>query len=139
MNFHPYPLRLRPLSQQEGGGWLAEVPDLPGCQSDGDTPQEAAANVQDAITAMLATLRELGQPIPEPGSADLFHGRSLLEIDRPTQAEIIRKADLEGLHPRDYATHALKAGMRSWHFGQHAGKPYGSNHTGRRPVPDAAE
>jgi predicted RNase H-like HicB family nuclease len=30
-----YRLTLRPLSAEEGGGWLAEVPDLPGCMSDG--------------------------------------------------------------------------------------------------------
>lgn len=32
-----YGLAIRPLSAAEGGGWLAEVPDLPGCMSDGVT------------------------------------------------------------------------------------------------------
>src|SRR5437868_5923405 len=44
-----YRITLRPLSAAEGGGWLAEVPDLPGCMSDGDTPQEAVENVMDAM------------------------------------------------------------------------------------------
>jgi len=63
---HPYPLTLRPLSQEEGGGWLAEVPDLPGCMSDGETPEEAVRNVQDAITCWIEAMQEDGKPIPAP-------------------------------------------------------------------------
>ena len=42
-----YRIALRPLAAAEGGGWLAEVPELPGCMSDGDTPQHAVENVMD--------------------------------------------------------------------------------------------
>ena len=44
-----YRIALRPLAADEGGGWLAEVPELPGVMSDGDTPQQALDNVMDAI------------------------------------------------------------------------------------------
>lgn len=40
---------VEPLSAADGGGWLASVPDLPGCASDGETPDEALKNVQGAI------------------------------------------------------------------------------------------
>jgi antitoxin HicB len=63
---HPYPLKLRPLSHDEGGGWLAEVPDLPGCMSDGETPEEAVRNVQDAITCWIEAMQEDGKPVPAP-------------------------------------------------------------------------
>jgi len=63
---YPYPLKLRPLTSEEGGGWLAEVPDLPGCLSDGETPQEAAANVQDAIACWIEAAEEDGRPVPAP-------------------------------------------------------------------------
>ena len=36
---------LRALHAEDGGGYLAVVPDLPGCMSDGDTPAEAVQNV----------------------------------------------------------------------------------------------
>jgi antitoxin HicB len=39
-----YAITLRPLSVTDGGGWLAEVPDLPGCMSDGKDPQETLGN-----------------------------------------------------------------------------------------------
>lgn len=41
-------IRLRPLRPEEGGGWLAEIPEMPGCMSDGETPEEAIANLRDA-------------------------------------------------------------------------------------------
>lgn len=51
MNRLEYPVIVSPLPLEEGGGFLATVPDLPGCMSDGETPQEAIINVQDAIAA----------------------------------------------------------------------------------------
>lgn len=63
---HPYPLVVRPLAREDGGGWLAEVPDLPGCMSDGETPQEAVAHVQDAITCWIEAAQEDGRPVPQP-------------------------------------------------------------------------
>jgi antitoxin HicB len=39
--FEDFPFDLRPLSKAEGGGWLITWPDLPGCMSDGETPEEA--------------------------------------------------------------------------------------------------
>ena len=44
-----YPALIRPLSEDEGGGWLVEYPDLPGCMSDGETPEEALQNGRDAV------------------------------------------------------------------------------------------
>ena len=44
-----YRIALRPLAASEGGGWLAEVPELPGVMFDGDTPTQALDNVMDAI------------------------------------------------------------------------------------------
>lgn len=49
MNRAAYEIHIRPLSEEDGGGFLAEVPELPGCMSDGETPQEALENVFDAI------------------------------------------------------------------------------------------
>jgi predicted RNase H-like HicB family nuclease len=63
---YPYPLKLRPLTEAEGGGWLAEVPDLPGCRSDGETPQEAVDSVQDAIACWIEAAAEDGRPVPAP-------------------------------------------------------------------------
>ncbi len=61
-----YSVLVSPLSSEDGGGFLATVPDLPGCMSDGETPQEAIANVQDAIESWIEAAQDLGREIPMP-------------------------------------------------------------------------
>ena len=46
--------------------FIAEVPELPGCATDGATYQEALANVETVIREWIATAKELGRPLPEP-------------------------------------------------------------------------
>lgn len=52
----------------EDEGWVAVVPDLPGCSAVGDSPEGAAAEVQDAIGAWIIACRATGDPVPEPSS-----------------------------------------------------------------------
>ena len=66
MNRLEYPVIVSPLPLEEGGGFLATVPDLPGCMSDGETPQEAIINVQDAIAAWIEAAGDLGRKVPAP-------------------------------------------------------------------------
>jgi predicted RNase H-like HicB family nuclease len=61
-----YPVTIEPLSEENGGGFLATVPDLPGCMSDGETPEQALAHVQDAIAAWINEAHALGRPVPKP-------------------------------------------------------------------------
>ena len=49
-----------------GSNYSAYVPDLPGCISTGKTLEDAEANIKEAISLYIDTLREDGQPIPEP-------------------------------------------------------------------------
>ena len=49
----------------EDGFVVAEVPSLPGCVSQGQTRDEALANIQEAIALHEDVLRERGQPVPE--------------------------------------------------------------------------
>ena len=48
--------------------YSAYVPDLPGCVSVGDTPEEATAEIREAIEFHLQGMREDGLPIPKPSS-----------------------------------------------------------------------
>jgi antitoxin HicB len=57
---------LRALHAEDGGGYLAVVPDLPGCMSDGDTPAEAVQNVTAAIDEWIAEAMRLNRAVPTP-------------------------------------------------------------------------
>ncbi|HEV7984207.1 MAG TPA: type II toxin-antitoxin system HicB family antitoxin [Xanthobacteraceae bacterium] len=61
-----YSIRIERLEDGDGGGYLATVPDLPGCISDGETPEEALKNVQEAIASWLEAAREWKMDIPQP-------------------------------------------------------------------------
>lgn len=64
---HPdYPVLIEPLPAEEGGGYIATVPDLPGCMSDGETRELAARNVGDAIAAWIEEAQVLGREVPAP-------------------------------------------------------------------------
>ncbi len=54
------------LTAADGGGFAAYVPDLPGCISDGETPEEAQANVLGAIAEWIATAELAGMAVPLP-------------------------------------------------------------------------
>ena len=49
----------------EDGYWVVECPSLPGCVSQGETKQEAIANIKEAIELYVAVLEEDGLPVPE--------------------------------------------------------------------------
>jgi predicted RNase H-like HicB family nuclease len=61
-----YPVIIEPLPESEGGGFVALVPDLPGCMSDGETAEAALASVVDAIAAWIDEATSLGRPVPTP-------------------------------------------------------------------------
>jgi predicted RNase H-like HicB family nuclease len=52
------------IDQDEDGIFVAQVPSLPGCITQGATRQETIANAQEAITAYLESLNARGEPIP---------------------------------------------------------------------------
>lgn len=62
-----YSILIEPLAEEDGGGFIATVPDLPGCMSDGETAAEAVTNVLDAVNCWLDAADELNRDAP-PGS-----------------------------------------------------------------------
>jgi predicted RNase H-like HicB family nuclease len=52
------------IEQDENGVFIAEVPALPGCISQGNTRKQALRNIQEAITVYLESLKAHNEPIP---------------------------------------------------------------------------
>jgi predicted RNase H-like HicB family nuclease len=52
------------IEQDEGGVYVAEVPSLPGCVSQGKTRTEALDNIKEAIAGYLESLKAHGEPVP---------------------------------------------------------------------------
>lgn len=49
---------------REDGGWVCEVPSLPGCVSQGDTRDEALRNAREAVAAWIDAAKALGRDVP---------------------------------------------------------------------------
>ena len=56
------------IYEQGPTSWGAWVPDLPGCVAVGETRAEAEQLIREAIDAHIESLREHGEPVPEPAS-----------------------------------------------------------------------
>lgn len=106
-----YPVTLRALSAEDGGGFLAEAPDLPGCMSDGESPEEALANVGDAIATWLAAAKELGHAIPKPGAVDDFSGRWVQRVPRSLHMRLSERARREGVSLNTLVTSLIAEGL----------------------------
>ena len=59
------------IEQDEDGVYVAEVPALPGCISQGRTRDEAVQNAKEAIAAYLDSLQAHDEPIPPPISEEV--------------------------------------------------------------------
>jgi antitoxin HicB len=54
------------LEPDETGGYVVSCPSLPGCYSQGETVEEALANIKEAIELCLQDLRARNEEIPDP-------------------------------------------------------------------------
>jgi antitoxin HicB len=80
-----YEIHIRHLSEEDGGGYLATVPELPGCMSDGETPQEALENIFDAINCWIEAESRTGRAFPGQSGLplDSYHLRNYKKIVLP--------------------------------------------------------
>lgn len=90
-----YPFEIRPLSKDEGGGYSITFPDLPGCRSDGATPEEAIENGRDALESWLEVAKEFGDKVPVASSS--VSGKFVQRVPRSLHAQLIDQAKAEGV------------------------------------------
>jgi antitoxin HicB len=58
---------------EQDAGYVAVVPELPGCSAVGDTPEQAVREIDDAIEAWLDACRDAGEPVPPPSTKARAH------------------------------------------------------------------
>ena len=107
-----YPFTVRPLAEEDGGGWLCEFPDLPGCMADGATPEEAVREGADALRSQVLTLRELGRPVPPPSRPESgYSGRWLMRVPKGLHRRLAEQARAEGVSLNALAATLLAEGL----------------------------
>lgn len=106
-----YTVTIRPLTKEEGGGYLAEFPDLPGCIADGETVEEALHEAESALNSWLATAKEFGDSVPKPTVAANFSGQWRIRLPKSLHAALALRAKLEGVSLNTLAATMLAQGM----------------------------
>ena len=63
-----YPVRLYRRDDEDESYWVSEIPDLPGCVADGDTPDEAIESLAEAKRLWIEARLEHGHGVPKPAA-----------------------------------------------------------------------
>jgi antitoxin HicB len=81
------------IEAEDDGTFTVIVPDLPGCVAAGDSPEEALAEVGDAIDSWIESAKADDVPIPVPSRRDFgYSGRFLVRIPRSLHREAAHRA-----------------------------------------------
>ena len=92
-----YPFEIRPLSAEEGGGFLISYPDFSECISDGETVEETLKNGKDALKATIATLKAKDVPVPLPNGGGVASGKFVARVPKTVHAQLATRAKAEGV------------------------------------------
>lgn len=95
MNLPEYQFTIHELATDDGGGFLIEFPDLPGCMSDGETVEEAVINGSDAVQCWIAAAKAIGREIPEPGDIESQSGKWVQRVPKSLHARLTKQAKRE--------------------------------------------
>ncbi len=92
-----YPFEIRPLSEEDGGGFLVSFPDFAECISDGETIEDALANGHDALKATIAALKAKKLAVPSPNSGGVASGKFVARVPKTVHAQLATRAKAEGV------------------------------------------
>lgn len=106
-----YPFSIRPLSADEGGGYLIEFPDLPGCMSDGESIVEAIENRRDALRSWIRAMRDAGRPVPAPGGGTAYSGKWQMRVPKTLHRRLAERARAEGVSLNTLAVTLIAEGI----------------------------
>src|SRR5712691_3819917 len=89
----PYTIELVRDEDDEGNaGYVSEVEELPGCLSQGTTPEDSIRNIFEALECWLSVPLEDGRSLPAPRAGKNYSRRFLLPIPQTLHAEPAREA-----------------------------------------------
>lgn len=99
----------RVLVPDPSGGYFVEVLEFPGCFSQGDTPQAAIKNLEEAMEGWIGAALDAGQSIPAPVASRGYSGHVALRMPKSLHREAVRRAELEGVSLNQYLVTAIQA------------------------------
>ncbi|MCL5105534.1 MAG: type II toxin-antitoxin system HicB family antitoxin [Armatimonadetes bacterium] len=106
-----YPVEIRRIPESDGGGYIATIPSLGSYAfvGDGETPEEAYANLQETKRALFDEYLAQGLEIPEPPEDDVsaYSGRFVARLPRELHRDLADAAEANGISLNQYIVYAL--------------------------------
>ncbi len=94
------------------GIYVARVPELEGCHTHGDTPEQALRRAQEAIELWLETARRQGLVVPDPLSRRIFSGKFVLRTSSNLHAALAQEAAQHGKSLNEMVVELIEKGLR---------------------------
>lgn len=122
----PYSIKLYPAQE---GGFVSEIPDLPGCLSQGQTAAEAITMIEDAKKSWLSIALEQDMEIPLPAefrSSENYSGKFNVRIPKTLHRSLANRARAEGVSLNQLIVYELSKmigrprNLSQRHIGDHA-------------------
>ncbi|OLN31872.1 toxin-antitoxin system HicB family antitoxin [Desulfosporosinus metallidurans] len=106
-----YEIKIRKLAEDEGSGWFAQIPLLPGCMSDGGTVDECLVNLEDAKKGWIEACIELGREVPEPSKTTDFSGQLRVRMPKSLHQALSERAKEENISLNQFILYQLSRGI----------------------------
>ena len=103
----PYNYIIQPMDDESGKYYYARVLELDGCQSDGNTFDEAYENLREAMKGYLETKIQNNIDIPKPQNAQDYSGKFVVRIPKTLHQSLAIEAEQEGVSLNQYALYKL--------------------------------
>ena len=103
----PYNYIVQPIKDESGEYYYARVLEFDGCQSTGETFEEAFENLKEAMEGWIETKIENGFDIPLPVGYDDFSGKFIVRIPKSLHYRLSIEAEQEGVSLNQYALYKL--------------------------------
>ena len=103
----PYNYIIQPINDESGNYYYARVLEFDGCQSTGETFNEAYENIKDAMRGWIETKLENGYEVPLPIGYEDFSGKFVVRIPKSLHYRLAVEAEQEGVSLNQYALYKL--------------------------------
>ncbi len=103
----PYNYIIKPINDESGFYFYAHVLELDGCQSTGETFEEAYKNLREAMEGWIEAKLEGGFDIPLPVGYENFSGKFIVRIPKSLHYQLSVEAEKEGVSLNQYALYKL--------------------------------
>ena len=103
----PYSYMIKFIQDESGSYYYASVLELDGCQSTGETFQEAYDNLREAMEGWIEVKLENGFTVPAPLDSNKYSGKYVVRLPKSLHARLAFEAEKEGVSLNQYTLYKL--------------------------------